>query len=858
MNANVLDVGADVIKTITASPMLIAIGVIAALMTVLFGAINSLIISAIVTLTSYNNFVNESSIIGAWVIIRDLCNMFFILILLVVAFAAILRIESYQWKKILPKLLIMAVLINFSRTFCGLIIDASQIIMLTFVNAWAGNGSGFVVMTRMTTYFSSVIGNEFSKFGSGDYSILNIVVGMLVGIMFLMISGIVLLVALAVFLMRVIMLWIYIVLSPLAFMAAAFPAGQKYASQWWSEFIKYIINGPVLAFFIWMAFMVSAQIDKDSSILFNNTQCFGLTQGMCLNNFLPFIISIGMLLGGLIITQQIGGVGSSIAGKGLDWAKKSLAAPGKLAGWGGKLALFKAGRTADTLQMKAQKGIMQGLLKVPEYHAKSLNYRMIASGWEKNRRENLEKYETFGGKGAPLDTVWQENFKKHLQLRQYGVIRKSQSRYTQDKEQAGKLESQNEIDNNRIRFNKMSDDERDNELKKYDDQKYKQKRIAYYNNKGYNGEEEVNKDTDILVGASFDAASAEKRMKENEPIIEKLMDPRLFGKGLISAGKAAPFEYEKSKAGAQEVFDKATKEMDSETGGVDFKVNNRLIKAIKENDTKNIIAALRIQNKNNNFNEIMKDHRVIKLMTESNGLLEKLNRQEALAKDANGKGRVLDDGEMKALKDDISNRPVTPAHVQAMIRGVLANAGMKDNVSARHAADLGDRSFVAGNGLAYGMAMGDEASGDYKFENFDFKDGRLVTSERRKAAVAGKFSNIESQLKMRTLHPDLFISEAPDGSAVDLTDDGEYMMKSLSAHDMAQIGRMRPDAINKIAASAKAIDNIKKFADGLEADGEKQAADLIRYMGGYIKNSRARAMGLKDYKEAIEAMGGTA
>src|SRR3990167_1429945 len=125
VNANVLDVGADVIKTITASPMLIAIGVIAALMTVLFGAINSLIISAIVTLTSYNNFVNESSIIGAWVIIRDLCNMFFILILLVVAFAAILRIESYQWKKILPKLLIMAVLINFSRTFCGLIIYAS-------------------------------------------------------------------------------------------------------------------------------------------------------------------------------------------------------------------------------------------------------------------------------------------------------------------------------------------------------------------------------------------------------------------------------------------------------------------------------------------------------------------------------------------------------------------------------------------------------------------------------------------------------------------------------------------------------------------------------------------------------------
>ena len=334
-NADVIDLGKNILTTLAAAPILMSIGVIAVLVTVLFGAINSMIISAIVTLTSYNNFVNESSIISAWVIIRDLCNMFFILILLVIAFATILRLPSYEWKKILPKLLIMAILINFSRMFCGLIIDVSQIIMLTFVNAWAGNGSGFVVITRMTTYFTGVVAGELSKFASADYSVLNIVVGMLVGIMFLIISGIVLLVALAVFLMRVIMLWIYIVLSPLAFLASAFPAGQKYASQWWSEFIKYIINGPVLAFFIWMAFTVSAQIDK-SGISFGNTssdsplmQCFGLTQGMCLNNFLPFIISIGMLLGGLMITQQIGGVGSSIAGKGLAWAKKSLAAPVK-------------------------------------------------------------------------------------------------------------------------------------------------------------------------------------------------------------------------------------------------------------------------------------------------------------------------------------------------------------------------------------------------------------------------------------------------------------------------------------------------------------------------------------------------
>ena len=319
----------NTVKAIVNAPILIAVGTIAVLITVLFGSLNTIIIGALVNLTKYNNFINEPSITAAWVVVRDLCNMFFILILLVIAFATILRLPNYEWKKLLPKLLIMAVLINFSKTICGLIIDFSQVIMMTFVNAWGGAGN-FVSMLNMAKFFAGVTTKGFT---SPDWSVLNVVAGMLIGIMFLVISGIVLLVALAVFLMRVIMLWIYIVLSPLAFLAAAFPAGQKYATQWWTEFTKYIINGPVLAFFIWLALITSKQITDSESLVFNNPantdQCFSIIQGMCMNNFMPFILSIGMLLGGLMITHEIGGVGSGMAAKGLDWAKKSPMLLGK-------------------------------------------------------------------------------------------------------------------------------------------------------------------------------------------------------------------------------------------------------------------------------------------------------------------------------------------------------------------------------------------------------------------------------------------------------------------------------------------------------------------------------------------------
>ena len=77
---------------------------------------------------TYNDFINAAAVVKGWAIVRDLCNMFFILILLVIAFATILRVEGYDIKKMVPKLIIMAILINFSKTICGLIIDAADLV----------------------------------------------------------------------------------------------------------------------------------------------------------------------------------------------------------------------------------------------------------------------------------------------------------------------------------------------------------------------------------------------------------------------------------------------------------------------------------------------------------------------------------------------------------------------------------------------------------------------------------------------------------------------------------------------------------------------------------------------------------
>ena len=288
----------------------------------------------LVEVAKYNDFISAAPVAAGWVIVRDLCNMFFILILLVIAFATILRQENYSAKKLLPKLLIMAVLINFSKTICGLIIDFSQVIMLTFVNGFAGSAGNFIDLFGMRHYTSL---DSADKAGIGA---IDTTAGIIAALVFAIIALIVLIVLLAVLVMRIIMLWIYIILSPIAFLASAFPAGQKYASQWWGEFSKNVVVGPVLAFFIWLALSTISSVKIITPLPDTSSCAKGLTSIFCDQTFATFVVGIGMLIGGLMVTQQMGGMAASIAGKGMAAIQKGKGLTGK--------GLLKGARTVGS------------------------------------------------------------------------------------------------------------------------------------------------------------------------------------------------------------------------------------------------------------------------------------------------------------------------------------------------------------------------------------------------------------------------------------------------------------------------------------------------------------------------------
>lgn len=294
-----------------------------------------LLVNVLIVVASYSDFIHADAVTKGWVVVRDVCNMFFVVILLVIAFATILGQEEYSAKKNLPKLIIAAVLINFSKLFCGLMIDVASVVMLTFVNAFKEIGSGNII---------DMLGiSDVLKYGQGATppSLSSTVAAYIFGLIYVLIATVVVASMLAMLVMRIVMIWIYVVLSPAAFFLQAVPGkGQQYASQWWSKWSSNLIVGPVLAFFLWLSFAalqsgnplpsVSDAQNQSETAVYVATEATSSKESIdskagSVDGFAKFVIAIGMLLGGMKIAQEVGGETGSVLGKGMSAINKGKA-----------------------------------------------------------------------------------------------------------------------------------------------------------------------------------------------------------------------------------------------------------------------------------------------------------------------------------------------------------------------------------------------------------------------------------------------------------------------------------------------------------------------------------------------------
>ena len=139
---------------------------------------------------------------------------------------------------------------------------------------------------------------------------------------------------------RVVVLWILIILSPIAFILQTLPGPAKnYAQEYWQEFTKYILVAPVLTFFLWLTFAslgagdINAhvgippgygQLDAAQALELQGPPKTSITEISTWENQSAFIIAIAFLMVGLERVGKLGVVGGSMVSGALDFGKKSL------------------------------------------------------------------------------------------------------------------------------------------------------------------------------------------------------------------------------------------------------------------------------------------------------------------------------------------------------------------------------------------------------------------------------------------------------------------------------------------------------------------------------------------------------
>ena len=821
----------------------LVLGFLAQIVNAAIGVLISVMIGLLVGVAQFNNIIDVDTVKEGWKIVRDICNMFFVLILLAIAIGTILKLENYSLKKMLPKLLIMAILINFSRMIFGVIIDFAQVIMLTFVSAFSNSQGWFIDMFNVQNISSMQIFEKTEGKVNGIGPLVT-VTAILAGVFASLATLIIVIVLLLVLIVRIVMLWIYTILSPLVFLGFAFPAVGKHTSRIWEDFIKQVMIGPLLAFFIYLALTTADASSRALGSTFTgSTYCPGnLSAFFCSQDLQKFIITIGLLAGGLMVAQQMGGAAGSIAGKGMAALSKARSIMTRPVEKGLKAGFFKVGRGLDSFQAGIQKKIFSG---VTDYSPKSLNYRMIAEGWKKKKAKDMQQYE------MGLGNTWAATFDKYANVRQYGAWRKSRSEQEVDENKAKKLDYSQRKIQERINNSKLSGNERRDALAKTIDPKNLEKLLLEYMSKGFGekeSKEQIDKDILSLIERETPTEQQQYIEESNKEIAKitaeatKLRDHVKFKwVPFDQRGKYQPRRSEFDRGRAMDAVANQEKELKSSTNEKDYLLIESLISAINTNDEAKATAAFNLLADNNDSNEALKDSRIINLMAKENGFLEKLYKQ--------GKLKGIENNEQfKTMVSDFRSNPVSPAYLQALVQGAFMEMKVKDSQAARYADMIGGRSFAAGNSLGYGMSYGDVASGGFKFQDLQFNSatGQLVSSVDRMNAIIGKFANMESQSKIRSLHPDVMIREDANGNATGISEEGKAFIMSLTGHDLGQISRLRLDVIRKIASSKSALQDLKKMIDSLE-DTDKDQANIIRNFTGYIINTH-KGQGLNQDK----------
>lgn len=295
-----------------------------------------------------------------WTTSLQFANMFFIVVLLAIAIATILRLQNFNYKKMLPIFIMVALLINFSMVAGLIVLDASNMLAGFFLDSMGGvNSITGNIASSMKIVTFAMDGDQktvddlaadpdaagiLSKIWGSIKNVAATAVGLATGstqikiIMTQLLKLVVFLTTIFMFIAgsvymikRAFWIWLLLILAPLAWIALIFPGGNRYFTQWWGTFTKWCIFAPAFLFFIYLGFIVGNSMATASATLTSSTTLTDIAFGgfvdiISPSLFIQMAIVPFIMLMGLSLSSKLGVGGSNFV---LNYADKARGAASK-------------------------------------------------------------------------------------------------------------------------------------------------------------------------------------------------------------------------------------------------------------------------------------------------------------------------------------------------------------------------------------------------------------------------------------------------------------------------------------------------------------------------------------------------
>lgn len=240
----------------------------------LFISANAFDLSAKASLNPYMYSRNTAGVIyEGWRVSRDFINLFFIFIILVIALSLILQIGSYGSKEVFIRLITIAFLINFSFFIAQQIITATNSAAMFFKDGVAAGSdwdlSGRFVKALQPQNLFKDYDYKFTGEGTATMSpeimkkmedslkengdtMTAIIIASVGGIAVMLAAAFILFAAAVLFILRLVVLWILIMLAPIAFASYVLPDTKKHWDKWWSRLLNEAFFAPVFMFLFYL------------------------------------------------------------------------------------------------------------------------------------------------------------------------------------------------------------------------------------------------------------------------------------------------------------------------------------------------------------------------------------------------------------------------------------------------------------------------------------------------------------------------------------------------------------------------------------------------------------------------------